>query len=81
MRGMIESAEFKQDKPALLNPSSLDQYNREYVTWLYRSLLRREPDSGGFNNYVNELNATGDYDHTVFGFVNGSEYRTRFGQH
>jgi hypothetical protein len=80
MRGMIESAEFKQDKPALLNPSSLDQYNREYVTWLYRSLLRREPDSGGLNNYVNELNATGDYDHAVFGFVNGSEYRTRFGQ-
>jgi subtilisin family serine protease len=81
MRGMIESFEFKQDKPALLNPISLDQYNREYVRQLYLCLLRREPDTGGFNNYVNELNSTGDYDHTVFGFVNGSEYRRRFGPH
>ena len=81
IRGFIESAEFKQDKPALLNPSSTDEYNREYVTWLYRSLLRREPDTIGFNNYVNDLNSTGDYDHAVFGFVNSSEYRTRFGPH
>jgi subtilisin family serine protease len=81
MRGMIESFEFKQNKPALLNPTSTDQYNREYVRQLYLCLLRREPDSGGLETYVSELNATGDYDHTVFGFVNGSEYRTRFGQH
>lgn len=26
----------------------------------------------GENYFVNELNSTGDYDHTVFGFVNGS---------
>ena len=81
MRGMIESFEFKQDKPALLNPTSTDQYNREYVRQLYLCLLRREPDSGGLETYVSELNSTGDYDHTVFGFVNGNEYRTRFGQH
>ena len=81
MRGMIESAEFRAGKPALSNPSSTDQYNREYVRQLYLCLLHREPDSGGFNTYVSELNSTGDYDHTVFGFVNGSEYRTRFGPH
>ena len=81
MRGMIESAEFKADKPALLNPTSTDQYNREYVRQLYLCLLRREPDAGGLETYVSELNSTGDYDHTVFGFVNGSEYRVRFGPH
>jgi subtilisin family serine protease len=81
MRGMIESAEFRQGKPALSNPTSTDQYNREYVRQLYLCLLRREPDSGGLETYVSELNSTGDYDHTVFGFVNGSEYRVRFGPH
>ncbi|MFY9622121.1 MAG: DUF4214 domain-containing protein [Pyrinomonadaceae bacterium] len=81
VRGMIESAEFRQDKPALSNPSSTDEYNREYVRQLYLSLLRREPDAGGFATYVSELNSTGDYDHAVHGFINGSEYRTRFGPH
>jgi len=81
VRGFIESAEFKQDKPALLPPTSLNLYNREYVIWLYRCLLRREPDSGGLTTYWTELNNTGDYDHAVYGFINGSEYRTRFGVH
>lgn len=81
VRGFIESAEFKQDKPALLNPTSTEEYNAAYVTWLYRSLLRREPDANGFATYVSELNSTGDYDHAVHGFINGSEYRTRFGPH
>lgn len=81
VRGMIESAEFRQDKPALLNPSSTDEYNQEYVRQLYLCLLRREPDANGFATYVSELNSTGDYDHAVHGFINGSEYRTRFGPH
>lgn len=81
VRGFIESAEFRQDKPALLNPSSTEEYNSEYVTWLYRSLLRREPDAGGFATWVGHLNSTGDYSHVVGGFVNASEYRVRFGPH
>ena len=79
VRGMIESAEFRQGKPALSNPTSTDQYNREYIRQLYLCLLRREPDTNGFNTYVSELNSTGDYDHAVHGFINGSEYRLRFG--
>jgi len=79
VRGMIESTEFRTGKPALSNPSSTNEYNTEYVRQLYLCLLHREPDSGGWATYVSELNSTGDYDHTVHGFINGSEYRFRFG--
>ena len=81
VRGFIESGEFKADKPGLLNPTSTEQYNSEYVTWLYRSLLRREPDSVGFATWVGHLNSTADYSHVVHGFINASEYRVRFGPH
>ena len=81
VRGFIESVEFKADKPELLNPTSIEEYNSAYVTWLYRSLLRREPDAGGFATWVNHLNSTGDYSHVVHGFINSHEYRRRFGPH
>ncbi len=81
VRGFIESGEFKADKPALLNPTSIEEYNSAYVTWLYRSLLRREPDAGGFATWFGHLNSTGDYSHVVHGFINSHEYRRRFGQH
>ena len=80
VRGMIESTEFRQGKPALSNPTSTDEYNREYVRQLYLCLLQRGPDANGFATYVSELNSTGDYDHTVHGFINSSEYLSRFGQ-
>ena len=80
VRGFIESAEFRQGKPALSNPTSADEYNREYVRQLYLCLLQREPDTNGFATYVSELNGTGDYDHAVHGFINSSEYLSRFGQ-
>jgi subtilisin family serine protease len=79
VRGFIESGEFRQNKPELSNPPSTSAYNTAYVTWLYRSLLHREPDAGGLANYVNDLNATGDYNHAVHGFINSAEYRVRFG--
>ena len=81
VRGFIESGEFKANKPELLNPSSTEEFNSAYVTWLYRSLLRREPDAGGFATWVNHLNSTGDYSHVVHGFINSHEYRRRFGPH
>jgi hypothetical protein len=81
VRGFIESGEFKADKPALLNPETIEQYNEEYVTQLYLRLLRRAPDAGGFATWVGHLNSTGDYSHVVHGFINASEYRIRFGVH
>ena len=81
VRGFIESGEFKADKPDLLNPPSQQAFNEAYVTWLYRSLLRREPDAGGFATWVGHLNSTGDFSHVVHGFINSHEYRRRFGQH
>ena len=81
VRGFIESGEFKANKPELLNPSSTEEFNSAYVTLLYRSLLRREPDAGGFATWVNHLNSTGDYSHVVHGFINSHEYRRRFGPH
>src|SRR5689334_7849250 len=79
VRGFIESGEFRNGKPAFSNPTSTAQYNEEYVRQLYLTLLRRPADQGGLTTYVNELNATGDYDHTVHGFINATEYRVRFG--
>ncbi len=80
-RGFIESLEFKQSHPILLNNSPGTQaYNEEYVRQLYLCLLQRQPDPVGFATYVNELNSTGDYNHTVHGFINSSEYLSRFGQ-
>ena len=81
VRGFIESGEFKADKPALLNPTTIQEYNDEYVRQLYLCLLRRAPDAGGFATWVGHLNSTGDYSHVVHGFINSHEYRHRFGPH
>jgi subtilisin family serine protease len=79
VRGFIESNEFKAGKQKLISPNSQNEYNTEYVLWLYRKLLRREPDSVGHGNWVDVLNSTGNYDHVVGGFINSTEYRVRFG--
>jgi hypothetical protein len=55
VRGFIESAEFKAGFPNLANPPSTALYNEEYVRQLYRRLLRRDPDSQGFANWVNVI--------------------------
>lgn len=79
VRGFIESGEFRSGKPELSNPPTTHDYNVAYVTWLYRSLLRREPDSVGLSTWVGHLDSTGDYDHVVHGIINAAEYRVRFG--
>ena len=81
VRGFIESGEFKADKPALLNPTTIQEFNEEYVRQLYLCLLRRPADAGGFATWVGHLNSTGDYSHVVHGFINSHEYRRRFGPH
>ncbi|HVG33668.1 MAG TPA: DUF4394 domain-containing protein [Pyrinomonadaceae bacterium] len=54
-------------------------FNRGFVVMEYFGYLRRDPDAL-FNDWITQLNATGDYRHLVNGFVNSIEYRQRFGQ-
>ncbi len=51
-----------------------------FVAAQYYGYLRRTPDTGGFNSWVNYLAAhPGDFRTMVNGFVNSVEYRLRFG--
>jgi uncharacterized protein (TIGR03118 family) len=55
-------------------------FNRAFVLTEYFGYLRRDPDAGGFNNWLTFLNANPTNFRTmVNGFVNSLEYRLRFG--
>ncbi|HJR09125.1 MAG TPA: S8 family serine peptidase [Pyrinomonadaceae bacterium] len=57
------------------------EYNRAYVAMQYIGYLRRDPDEGGFNGWLNYLNANPTDDRTmVRGFANSQEYQLRFGR-
>ena len=80
VRGFLESMEFRQHHPIILNNNPGTQaYNEEYVRQLYICLLRRQPEAEGFAAWLGVLNSTGDASLVVGGFVNSSEYRRRFG--
>jgi hypothetical protein len=54
---------------------------RAFVAMQYFGYLRRDPDSIGFQNWVNTLNADpSNFRHMIFGFLYSTEYRQRFGQ-
>src|SRR5689334_4063589 len=54
-------------------------FNRGFVSMQYFGYLRRDPDSIGFQNWVNTLNADpSNFRHMIFGFVYSTEYRNRF---
>ncbi|MCA1616046.1 MAG: hypothetical protein LC800_18485, partial [Acidobacteria bacterium] len=56
-------------------------FNRGFVLSEYFGYLRRDPDAGGFNAWLNYLNANPtDFRTMVNGFINSQEYRSRFGQ-
>ena len=48
--------------------------NEKYVTILYRTFLGREPDAGGFNNWVNKLKNGTSRDEVLMGFANSAEF-------
>lgn len=77
--GFIASGEFRSRHPALQNPGT-PEYNQEFVRQCYLVHLRREPDPGGYNAWLNVLNNTGDERNVVHGFIYSTEYRNRFGQ-
>jgi Calx-beta domain len=55
-------------------------FNRAFVAMQYFGYLRRDPDTVGFNNWVNTLNADpSNFRHMIFGFLFSTEYRQRFG--
>ncbi|HEU5132785.1 MAG TPA: zinc-dependent metalloprotease family protein, partial [Pyrinomonadaceae bacterium] len=55
-------------------------FNRAFVAMQYFGYLRRDPDTIGFQNWVNTLNADpNNFRHMIFGFLFSSEYRQRFG--
>lgn len=47
----------------------------EYVTTLYRVLLRREPDSGGLAHHVTELRDHGDHTRVISTFLHSEEFK------
>lgn len=54
-------------------------FNRGFVTMQYFGYLRRDPDTIGFQNWVNTLNADPtNFRHMIFGFIYSTEYRNRF---
>ena len=57
------------------------EFNPAFVAMQYFGYLKRDPDAGGYNAWLNYLNANPtDFRTMVHGFVNSSEYRSRFGQ-
>lgn len=57
------------------------EYNGAFVTMQYFGYLKRDPDTSGFTNWLNYLNAhPDDYRTMVHGFVTSIEYRARFGK-
>jgi hypothetical protein len=55
-------------------------FNRAFVAMQYFGYLRRDPDTIGYNNWLNTLNADpNNFRHMIFGFLFSTEYRQRFG--
>jgi len=54
-------------------------FNRGFVSMQYFGYLRRDPDSIGFKNWVDTLDADpSNFRHMIFGFIYSTEYRNRF---
>jgi phospholipase C len=66
---MLHSSEFQR-----LTSSQ----NRVLVSLLYFDLLRRQSDTGGFSNYVGQLNSGTPLTSIIDTFLNSGEYAARF---
>lgn len=54
-------------------------FNRGFVSMQYFGYLRRDPDTIGFQNWLDTLNADpSNFRHMIFGFIYSTEYRSRF---
>ena len=56
------------------------EYNRAFVAMQYYGYLRRTPEDGGYNMWLNYINThPEDFREMIRGFVDSVEYRQRFG--
>jgi hypothetical protein len=54
--------------------------NRGFVSMQYFGYLRRDPDTIGYQNWLDTLDADSrNFRHMIFGFIYSDEYRHRFG--
>jgi hypothetical protein len=62
-------------------PSVTDKFFiRAFVAMQYFGYLRRDPDTIGYDNWINTLTADpSNFRHMIFGFIYSDEYRHRFG--
>ena len=67
MTGFSESAEFQANI-----------YSETYVTMMYVGMLKRAPDTGGFNYWVGYLDQGNSGQALINGFLGAAEYRSRF---
>ncbi|MDT7543386.1 MAG: hypothetical protein QOE33_3290 [Acidobacteriota bacterium] len=59
---------------------SATEFNPAFVAMQYFGYLRRDPDTGGYNAWLQTINANpNDFRAMVNGFMNSVEYRLRFG--
>ncbi len=69
VRDVVESEEF-----------FAKEYNSAFVAMQYFGYLRRDPETKGYNDWLNYLNQhPADYPTMVWGFSASTEYRRRFG--
>ena len=57
--------------PEFIGKNTTDE---QYVTILYKTFLGREPDAGGFANWVNKLKNGVSRDTVLMGFANSAEF-------
>jgi hypothetical protein len=56
------------------------EFNPAFVAMQYFGYLRRDPEEGGYNDWLRTINANpNDFRSMVNGFINSTEYRLRFG--
>ena len=65
----------EMDEPNLKLGADWGLSPEEYVASLYRVILRREPDDGGFIHHVSELRQHGDPTQTLGHFLRSAEFR------
>ncbi|MFL6209455.1 MAG: DUF4214 domain-containing protein [Pyrinomonadaceae bacterium] len=55
------------------------EFNSAFVLMQYFGYLQRDPDTAGYNAWLNYLTSTGDFRTMINGFVYSFEYQSRFG--